>query len=53
VIHTVSVRSGGSAQIPGVKSTTSPRSTINWLAAIVSAERPLYLIISHEAGYER
>jgi hypothetical protein len=53
VIHTVSVRSGGSAQIPGVKSTTSPRSTINWLAAIVSAERPLYLIISHEGGYER
>jgi len=53
VIYTVSVRSGGSAQILGAKSTTSPRSTINWLAAIVSAERPLYSTISHEGGYER
>ena len=52
-IHTVSVRSGGSSQILGAKSTISPLPTINWLAAIVSAERPLYLIISREGGYER
>jgi hypothetical protein len=35
----------------GAKSTISPLSTINWLAAIVSAERSLYVIISREGDY--